>query len=630
MLNYKSQSKSVICPNCYKKIYSPSENSNINETNSDTINELNIDHEEFDSITCEICSWKFNYVICIYCKENIYFKKNKINLDLNGLNGYNIQCPYLFCNNSFYLTKCPKCQKIQKQKCYIKEGDKIKCQNRNCNFEYTQIHCPIKDCFDIENILNNRQEISNDIILNHNHNNENIIYYQKINCVFCLRPIVYKSINKKNKYYESQKVICPYKECQKTFHKIFCPNCNNEKIITDDFYEMGSKIKCNNINCHTEFGKILCPQCENIQILTKKYFKIGAMKCGYCSKQTIMINCIYCRQLNIFTNKKKLPFLGQIIKCGYCEKKFNSILCPFCGDLNPFPLANFTFGKVYTCIYDTCHKKFQYIFCPGCYSHSCIDDQREGKKFKCVKCNMYFMNWGCPFCNSNIMDINTKLQIGQLVKCPKKNCGKIYSFIRCSGCYKLYFSKENENLTGISIKCNCGIYTVSIKCILCGMRSVLKGQKKSYKNGDIINCPNCKKKFKFEQKKDIYSGNMEILPEIEGGKINFGEGEIDQNLLHIKSLLLDCNVYKNPLQFINSIFQKDKIIGEISYENGIHDSKYAKKECIICHNNPRQSVFVPCGHRCTCYNCAVLFFQVNKKCPLCKKKATIVIRKIYD
>ena len=627
MLNSRSQSKSVICPNCFKKINSFIENYDTDKTNNDKINELHSDYKELDSLTCEACSFKFTYIVCIYCDEKIYYKKNKISIELNGFNGYNIQCPYLFCKSWFYFTKCPKCQKIQKQKCYIKEGEKIKCQNKNCNFEYIQIHCPIKDCFEIENIFNNRREIPIDITLRHNHNNESLFYYQKINCVFCLKPIIFKSTNKKNKYYESQKVTCPYKECKKTFHSTYCPFCYNEKIITNDFYEIGSKIKCDNIKCRAEFGKLLCPQCEIIHTLTKKYFKIGVVECGNCNQKTMMINCIYCRQLNIFLDKKKIPLEGQKIKCGYCEKKFNSILCPFCGELNPFPLANFKFGKIYTCIYETCHKNFQYIVCPGCNSHLTIYTHKEGIKMKCSKCNVFFINWGCPFCNSNIMDFDTKLQLGQLIKCPFQNCEKIYSFIRCSGCNKLMFSKENENLTGISIKCNCGIYTLLITCPLCGIRSSLKGQKKSFKEGDIINCPNCKKKFKFEQKKDIYLGNMKILPEIEGEKFNFGIGEVDENLLYIKSLLLDCKFYKNESQFNNNN-NNDKIIGKVCYDD--HNNNKSKKECIICHNNQRQSVFVPCGHRCTCYNCAVLFFQVNKKCPLCNKKATIIIRKIYD
>ena len=31
-----------------------------------------------------------------------------------------------------------------------------------------------------------------------------------------------------------------------------------------------------------------------------------------------------------------------------------------------------------------------------------------------------------------------------MLKCPSKECGKIYSFIKCSKCHKLIFSQENE------------------------------------------------------------------------------------------------------------------------------------------------------------------------------------------
>ena len=54
------------------------------------------------------------------------------------------------------------------------------------------------------------------------------------------------------------------------------------------------------------------------------------------------------------------------------------------------------------------------------------------------------------------------------------------------------------------------------------------------------------------------------------------------------------------------------------------------QECIVCHNNLKESVFYPCGHRCTCYNCAVIIFAVNKKCPKCNNDAECIIKKVYE
>ena len=74
---------------------------------------------------------------------------------------------------------------------------------------------------------------------------------------------------------------------------------------------MGSKIKC--INCKKYFGKILCPSCKKINSCQEEYFQFGKMMCGFqnCRKQNYMINCIFCRKLNVF--KKDIPINGQLI-----------------------------------------------------------------------------------------------------------------------------------------------------------------------------------------------------------------------------------------------------------------------------------------------------------------------------
>jgi hypothetical protein len=53
------------------------------------------------------------------------------------------------------------------------------------------------------------------------------------------------------------------------------------------------------------------------------------------------------------------------------------------------------------------------------------------------------------------------------------------------------------------------------------------------------------------------------------------------------------------------------------------------KVCIICCEKPKQSVFVPCGHKCCCEECAEKF--INKhKCPFCKKSVESIIKKVFE
>ena len=606
----------IICPKCSVPLLM-----------NNSLNNFNIN--EFDKIICKKCYFEFCFIFCEYCSKKIYMKINKANSLYNGMNAFNISCPYKLCEKIFYFTECIKCKRTQKHKKYIKEGEIIKCIYEDCGFEYIQNNCPMLHCTDLDNI-EKKQMMSNfpeGILSIHN----NKILYQKINCYYCWRPIVYPSSKThRNKYYECQLVECPYKDCKKKFNRIVCPFCFYEIYVKDGWYEMGSEIRCN--NCKSYFGKILCPSCGKVNECKNEYFQFGKMVCGFqnCQKHNYMINCIYCRKLNIFN--KDIPINGQLIKCGYCHNEFNEILCPICKRLIPFPSGDFAFGKVYKCIYISCLKEFQFLICPNCSSYSFKIDSQEGKKLNCQKCKTQFMNWGCPFCKSITMDKNTSLKLGKLVKCPNISCQKIYSFIRCSKCQKLIFSKENEKILGLSVKCphkGCGAYTLVSFCPFCETKALYSDSRINYKVGDTVKCPNpsCKKEYIFKNDSEIYCNNLNVLYKIDGNTIKFGIAEVDENYLFKQDLFVDKRCIR-----ISRLFPT-QYSSDMEYALNINREKIENKsfeECIICHNNRKESIFFPCGHRCVCYNCAVLYFSVYHKCPKCQKDAKCIIKKVYD
>ena len=618
-----STKERILCPQCLEPI-------NINSidlkiSNGYNIQSKNFTPSDFSKLSCQKCYSNFTFILCVYCNQKIFMKIYLKDVPYNGLNGHNIECPYKACHKVFYFTKCIKCQLVQKQKKFIKEGKIITCLNKDCNFQYMQVNCPIKDCTDLISLEKPKIFTNFPIGIMLLHNKE--IMYQKINCYYCCRPIVFPSKkNYKNKYCEGQKVVCPYKDCKKTFNRLICPACLEEIYINDGWYEMGSKVKCN--KCKLNFGKILCPICGKMNTCENNFFKLGRMKCGFhnCLKENNMINCLFCRKLNIFDIN--IQITGQVIKCGYCKNTFNEIFCPFCKRTNPFPLADFSFGKIYKCQYLTCMKEFQFLICPHCHIHQLTKEKQEGLKLKCEGCQTLFMNWGCPFCKSNILDENTTLHMGKMIKCPSEKCNKIYSFIRCSGCNKLIFSKENENILGKSIKCpfqNCKSYTLITYCPLCNIKTIYTGKKTSLNEGEKILCENCKQYYFFQKINSLYKGNLKILEQIEGKTIDFGIGEVDENYLAIQNLFFN-EKKKNDLQFISESSEKNTAIEEYSPNL----NKSISGECIVCHNNIKESVFVPCGHRCVCYNCAVIIFAVHKKCPKCKKEASCIIKKVYN
>ena len=616
----------LICPQCSETV--------INLQNSSEA-ESSIINMEFNSIICKKCETKFCFILCAYCENFIYMKIHPKAAKYNGLNGFNIKCPYKSCEKEFYFSECFKCHRSQKIKNYFKEGDIITCTYEDCKCKYIQFYCPVKECIDVQSIEKpiEYKNFPEGVLLLHKKEGEKEALFQKINCFYCWRPIVFRSEkSKKNKYWECQKVTCPYKNCKKIFNRIICPFCFKEIFVNEGWYEMGSKIRCQ--NCKNNFSKLICPSCCKINVCKNDHFTLGYVICGFknCLNHNYMINCIFCRKINIF--KKKIPIKGQIIKCGYCQKTFNEISCPFCKLKNPFPLSDFCFGKVYKCAYLSCMKEFQFLVCPNCFGCLFISETKEGKKRKCNQCNTVFMNWGCPFCCSSILDKNSCLKLGQLVKCPLKKCEKVYSFVQCSICDKLIFSRENESILGTSIKCNhpgCGAYTLAINCPKCHAKIMYKGERNNLIEGEQISCSNCGEKFRFKKNNEIYNNELIILEEIVGGTINFGIEDVDENFLMKEDLFLDKGCKKStlyPTQFTSSNYSINSSI-DIAID-GENEQKINLGECIVCHNHLKESIFYPCGHRCTCYNCAVIVFTVNKKCPKCNKEAKCIIRKIYE
>ena len=53
-------------------------------------------------------------------------------------------------------------------------------------------------------------------------------------------------------------------------------------------------------------------------------------------------------------------------------------------------------------------------------------------------------------------------------------------------------------------------------------------------------------------------------------------------------------------------------------------------ECVVCMEQEKTHIFIPCGHKCVCKACAdVVMKDVGAKCPLCRKKASQVYR-VFD
>ena len=76
--------------------------------------------------------------------------------------------------------------------------------------------------------------------------------------------------------------------------------------------------------------------------------------------------------------------------------------------------------------------------------------------------------------------------------------------------------------------------------------------------------------------------------------------------------------YKNYLfNYYPKVKRKEIIKNEKLKDN--------KNVCAVCYINKINAAFIPCGHLCCCYNCAL---ECNKKCPICRSNS-VLIQKIY-
>ena len=87
-------------------------------------------------------------------------------------------------------------------------------------------------------------------------------------------------------------------------------------------------------------------------------------------------------------------------------------------------------------------------------------------------------------------------------------------------------------------------------------------------------------------------------------------------------LFFDKTFYPSQFESLDEEIENNEIKFEIK--------TIPLKECIMCCNRLRKSIFYPCGHRCACYICAEIEFTINKKCPRCGKKAICLIKKLYE
>ena len=50
-------------------------------------------------------------------------------------------------------------------------------------------------------------------------------------------------------------------------------------------------------------------------------------------------------------------------------------------------------------------------------------------------------------------------------------------------------------------------------------------------------------------------------------------------------------------------------------------SSTVESECVVCMDEENTHMFMPCGHKCVCKECADLIMGGTAECPTCRTKA---------
>ena len=64
--------------------------------------------------------------------------------------------------------------------------------------------------------------------------------------------------------------------------------------------------------------------------------------------------------------------------------------------------------------------------------------------------------------------------------------------------------------------------------------------------------------------------------------------------------------------------------------NEQREQREERTQCSMCLEKPSQSVFIPCGHRCVCWECGRKVMETSKKCPICQKESNFLLPRVYD
>ena len=133
-----------------------------------------------------------------------------------------------------------------------------------------------------------------------------------------------------------------------------------------------------------------------------------------------------------------------------------------------------------------------------------------------------------------------------------------------------------------------------------------------------------KLKCELEEERSIFNMNQRELKEREN-KLKERENKLEKDKAVLFNLSNNLKANAQKISKDLKIIKKTK--HELVKKYGNQAFKSMKNDvqetsCVICLDENREMVFIPCGHICSCLKCA----KKLKDCPMCRKKITHSVR----
>lgn len=82
--------------------------------------------------------------------------------------------------------------------------------------------------------------------------------------------------------------------------------------------------------------------------------------------------------------------------------------------------------------------------------------------------------------------------------------------------------------------------------------------------------------------------------------------------------------YNSLISFTSNLwsgkFLENKNKTEVNNGHLYHQDLNDDKLCIVCQENPKEIIYLPCGHFCLCKDCSNQIRKTQKNCPVCRKQ----------